>query len=259
MYRAVGLFFICHCKIKAHQFESSDVPLGKTFQKKKANLQVLNVAVQVWFIFWDLKIVSKSQEFQKHLKIMSEDIQIFVSRVSSSPKKSQISMWKTTYTSQGSEGTNWPCCLWPASPASPPPRCPWAQEPHCSSDLGQDAMKRERAMKCSSAKPWQVPTRLLTALLSCTLAQSSPKLDCRYFCVWPCTQLNSTQPQLSSELLTDPTYISDLLCSPGLGTGQLHPARSCCTAAFPELQPGPWFYSSGIQLQAVRLHSSSWG
>lgn len=193
MYRAVGLFFICHCKIKAHQFESSDVPSGKTFQKKKANLQVLNVAVQVWFIFWDLKIVSKSQEFQKHLKIMSEDIQIFVSRVSSSPKKSQISMWKTTYTSQGSEGTNWPCCLWPASPASPPPRCPWAQEPHCSSDLGQDAMKRERAMKCSSAKPWQVPTRLLTALLSCTLAQSSPKLDCRYFCVWPCTQLNSTQ------------------------------------------------------------------
>lgn len=192
MYRAVGLFFICHCKIKAHQFESSDVPSGKTFQKKKANLQVLNVAVQVWFIFWDLKIVSKSQEFQKHLKIMSEDIQIFVSRVSSSPKKSQISMWKTTYTSQGSEGTNWPCCLWPASPASPPPRCPWAQEPHCSSDLGQDAMKRERAMKCSSAKPWQVPTRLLTALLSCTLAQSSPKLDCRYFCVWPCTQLNST-------------------------------------------------------------------
>lgn len=86
-YRAVGLFFICHCKIKAHQFESSDVPSGKTLQKKKANLQVLNVAVQVWFIFWDLKIVSKSQEFQKHLKIMSEDIQIFVSRGSYSPKK----------------------------------------------------------------------------------------------------------------------------------------------------------------------------
>lgn len=54
-----------------------------------------------------------------------------------------------------------------------------------------------------------------------------------------------------------PLTVTAVLCSPGLGTGHLHPARSRCTAAFPELQPGPWFYSSGIQLQEVRLPSSS--
>lgn len=95
-------------------------------------------------------MVSKLQEFQEHLRIVSEDVQAFVSYGSSSSKQWQTSTWKTTRISQGSEGTNWPCWPWPASPAPPPPCCPWAQEAHCSSALDQAAMKKavwERAAR----------------------------------------------------------------------------------------------------------------
>lgn len=158
-----------------------------------------------------------------------------MSHGSSSSKKSQIPTWKTTCISQGSEGTNWTCWPWSPFPAPPRPHCPQAQDHPLQLRHGSSSYEKrtnhEMQLSEAIAGPQNAPyssseLHLISVLIRARLQVLS---------------VPDHALQLSSGLWADPTYITDLFCSPDLGTGQLYPTTFCRTVAFPELHLGPCF------------------
>jgi len=159
-----------------------------------------------------------------------------MSRGSYLSKKSHTSTWKTTCISRALRALT---CLAGYDKLLLPYHHHGAQG--LRSPIAAQASTRPLQNKLCEKEPrgaWWGPAK---ALLSCTSAQSSPKLDCSYVCAWSCTP--ATLWTLADRSCCLQPALKDCL-----GDGQLHPACCCCTVAFPELHPRPWFYGSGSRL-----------